>query len=246
MFSTVVADKNTRNSRRLRKNERKLPRQKKTRKKTASNLVFTSMLIWRKYLPPFFKNLISNQRNLLHWSRELKMICKCFPNLKLHNRNEGRCLRKIKVCICIQQLHCGESFSPLTRWHDSNMQRFRERAAKFNNRKWIMIKKCQKTRNSPTFTDCWTRWTLTWALRHSLLIVLTRQELLFLLFILHHVTDIWVIDGRVRRWRLDGHQGFIFSGWKINFTSRTIKVKLQTAFSWNLLAMFKLFFAELL
>lgn len=35
--------------------------------------------------------------------------------------------------------------------------------------------------------------------------------IIVLLFIIHHVTDIWIIDDRVRRWRLDGHQGFIFS-----------------------------------
>lgn len=200
MFSREVANKNTQISRRLGKEQRCHARKRQER--TASNIVFTSMLMSRNYLPPLFriwstvKEIFCTEAGNSKWSTNVFRIWNCTIRMR------KRCLRKMKVCICIQQLHCGQSFSPLTHWHDSNMQRFRERAAKFNNRKWIMIKKCQKTKNSPTFTDCWTRWTLTWALRHLLLIVLTRQELLFYssLSITSQISELLMIDDRTLGW----------------------------------------------
>lgn len=86
MFSREVANKNTQISRRLGKEQRCHDRKRQER--TASNIVFTSMLISRNYLPPLFRIWSIIKRNLLHWSRKLKMIYKCFPNLKLHNQNE--------------------------------------------------------------------------------------------------------------------------------------------------------------
>lgn len=221
MFSREVANKNTQISRRLGKEQRCHARKRQER--TASNIVFTSMLMSRNYLPPLFriwstvKEISCTEAGNSKWSTNVFRIWNCTIRMR------KRCLWKMKVCICIQQLHCGQSFSPLTRWHDSNMQRFRERAAKFNNRKWIMIKKCQKTKNSPTFTDCWTRWTLTWALRHLLLIVLTRQELLFYssLSITSQISELLTIGSEGDAWM--DTRVLSSPGWKINFTSWTIK-----------------------
>ena len=88
------------------------------------------MLISRKYLP--LVNRCSGSALKQETQNDLQM---CFPNLKLHHQNEERCLRKMKVSTVKLLDSNTQSFSPLTRWHDSNMQRFRDGAAKFNNRK---------------------------------------------------------------------------------------------------------------
>lgn len=83
MFSREVANKNTQISRRLGKEQRC-----HARKRNSIQYSFHVDADVKKLSSSIVQDLINSKRNLLHWSRKLKMIYKCFPNLKLHNQNE--------------------------------------------------------------------------------------------------------------------------------------------------------------